>query len=100
MRCGSWLNLLVEIVLLNVTINLLAVSPLHFFWIPAISCVVGLQFLPMARFLAVLSYWACGGAFIALAACTAMGIVVPAAEMRPRCVVSLEAIVECVHRAG
>ena len=59
-----WLNFLVEIVLLNVAISLLAKPSLHIYWIPAISFVVGLHFLPMARFFEAPSYRLCGGAMI------------------------------------
>jgi hypothetical protein len=45
-----WINFAVEIVLLNVVVNLLARPALHIYWIPAISFIVGLHFLPMASF--------------------------------------------------
>ena len=45
-----WLNLVAEIVLLNVAIHLPAAPALRPYWIPAISLVVGLHFLPMAKF--------------------------------------------------
>ncbi|HET8881029.1 MAG TPA: hypothetical protein VFM56_02545 [Solimonas sp.] len=69
-----WINFVFEIVLLNLAINLLAAPSLHVYWIPAISLVVGLHFLPMARFLDVPSYWACGGAMMLLAAATALAL--------------------------
>lgn len=67
-----WLNLLGEIVLLNVAINLLAAPGLRIYWIPAISAVVGLHFLPMARFFRVRNYYAVGAAMIAGAAVAAI----------------------------
>ena len=69
-----WLNLVGEIVLLNVAVNLLAAPPLRVYWVSAISAVVGLHFLPMARFFNVPSYWSCGGAMLLGAAVTASGI--------------------------
>jgi hypothetical protein len=62
-----WINFAVEIVLLNVAIGLLAQPALHIYWIPAISLVVGLHFLPMASFFRVPSYWVCGAAMIGVA---------------------------------
>ena len=59
-----WINFAAEIVLLNVAINLLSAPPLRVYWIPAISLVVGLHFLPMASFFGVPSFWACGAAMI------------------------------------
>lgn len=69
-----WLNLAGEIILLNIALNLLAASDLQRFWIPAISLVVGLHFLPMAVFFRQRSYWWVGGAMIAAAAVTALAI--------------------------
>ena len=69
-----WLNLLIEIVLLNVAINLLVHPSQRIYWIPAISFVVGLHFLPMARFFAVSAYWLCGGAMIGAAGLTVVGL--------------------------
>lgn len=66
-----WINLAAEIVLLNIAVNLLRKPELHVYWIPAISLVVGLHFLPMASFMRVPSYWICGGAMIAVAAVVA-----------------------------
>ncbi len=63
-----WLNLLAEIVLLNIAITLLAAPDLRAYWIPAISVVVGLHFLPMATFFRAQSYWFGGAAMIAVAA--------------------------------
>lgn len=69
-----WVNFAVEIVLLNIAINLLARPALHIYWIPAISLVVGLHFLPMARFFGVPSFVACGAAMIVVAAAVALAI--------------------------
>ena len=69
-----WLNLVAEIVLLNVAINLLAQPALHIYWIPAISLVVGLHFLPMARFFEVPSYWVCAGVMMGVAALTVIAL--------------------------
>ena len=83
-RTLFWINLAVEIVLLNVAVNLLAEPPLRVYWIPAISLVVGLHFLPMASFFRVPSYIACGSAMILLAASVALalrGAVAPAAAL-------------------
>lgn len=66
-----WLNLLGEIVLLNIAINLLTSAERRDFWIPAISAIVGLHFLPMAHFFRVRSYWWVGTAMMAVAAITA-----------------------------
>ncbi len=66
-----WLNFVLEIVLLNIAINLLSQPSQRIYWIPAISFVVGLHFLPMAWFFAVPSYWACGAAMMTVAAGTA-----------------------------
>ena len=87
-----WLNLLLEVVLLNVAINLLIEPELRIYWIPAISLVVGLHFLPMARFLAVPSYWACGGAMIGTAALTAWGVRAGGTHRAPT-LVAAEAVV-------
>jgi len=62
-----WINFAVEIALLNVAIRLLAEPALQVYWIPAISLVVGLHFLPMARFFSVPSYWVCGAVMIGVA---------------------------------
>lgn len=69
-----WINFLVEIVLLNVAINLLTAPWQRVYWTPAISLVVGLHFLPMARFFVAPAYWVCGGAMIVVAALTAWGV--------------------------
>ena len=69
-----WLNLVVEIVLLNVAVNVLSAPEQRIYWIAAISCVVGLHFLPMAVFMDVPSYWLCGGAMIALALAAAAAL--------------------------
>jgi hypothetical protein len=69
-----WVNFAVEIVLLNAAIRLLAQPALHIYWIPAISLVVGLHFLPMARFFGVPSFVACGAAMIVVAAAVAFAI--------------------------
>ncbi|MGH7938576.1 MAG: hypothetical protein ACRD5Z_18615, partial [Bryobacteraceae bacterium] len=62
-----WLNLALEIVLLNIAINLLNHPSLQCYWIPGISFVVGLHVLPMAKFFAVPSYSITGGAMIIVA---------------------------------
>ena len=67
-----WINFAVEIVLLNVAVGLLAPPALHIYWIPAISLVVGLHFLPMASFFSVPSYWGCGLTMIGVAATIAL----------------------------
>lgn len=85
-----WINFVFEIVLLNVAINLLSAPAQQVYWIPAISLVVGLHFLPMARFMNVPSYWACGGALMLGAAATAFAIHMRVAE--PTMLVALEAI--------
>ena len=87
-----WLNLLGEIVLLNVAVNLLIAPHLSIYWIPAISLVVGLHFLPMAWFFAVRSYRACGGAMIAVAALTAGGVWAEGVH-RGAVLVAMEAVV-------
>ena len=86
-----WLNLFGEIVLLNVAINLLVAPGLRIYWIPAISLVVGLHFLPMAGFFGVSSYWACGGTMMAVAAATALGVWASVAA--PPILVASEAVV-------
>ena len=87
-----WLNLVAEIVLLNVAINLLAAPALRVYWIPAISLVVGLHFLPMAKFFGVPSYWICGGAMVGAAALTTLGIR-ESLLTAPLVLVAIEAIV-------
>jgi hypothetical protein len=67
-----WINFVVEIALLNVAIALLASPALHVYWIPAISFVVGLHFLPMARFFSVPSYFVCGAVMIGVAGTIAL----------------------------
>lgn len=67
-----WINFVVEIVLLNVAIGFLAQPALHIYWIPAISLLVGLHFLPMASFFRVPSYWLCGAAMIGVAGATTL----------------------------
>lgn len=67
-----WINFVVEIALLNVAIALLADPAMHVYWIPAISLVVGLHFLPMARFFSVPSYWVCGAVMIGVAGTTTL----------------------------
>lgn len=78
-----WLNFALEIVLLNIAINLLQAPSLRVYWIPAISFVVGLHFLPMAQFFRVPYYWICGGAMMAAAIAATIairwGIFLPAA---------------------
>ncbi len=69
-----WINLVVEIVLLNVAVNLLARPDLRPYWIPAISFVVGLHFLPMAGFFSVPSYLGGGAAMMGMAAATAFAM--------------------------
>jgi hypothetical protein len=80
-----WLNFALEIVLLNIAINLLNHPSLQVYWIPAISFVVGLHFLPMAKFFGTPAYWLCGGAMIAVAIVTTVairyGIVMPSAAV-------------------
>ena len=85
-----WINFAVEIVLLNVAINLLSAPPLRIYWIPAISLVVGLHYLPMASFFGVPSFWACGAAMIAVAAVVAG--MINAGLGSPQVVVAGEAI--------
>ena len=87
-----WVNLVAEIVLLNVAVNLLAAPALRIYWIPAISLVVGLHFLPMARFFSVPSYWVCGGAMVMVAALTMLGVR-SALVAAPFVLVAVEAIV-------
>jgi hypothetical protein len=78
-----WLNFALEIVLLNIAINLLQAPALRIYWIPAISFVVGLHFLPMAQFFRVPSYWICGAVMMAVAIVATIairwGIFLPAA---------------------
>ena len=69
-----WLNLVAEIILLNVAIILLGAPELRIYWVPAISLVVGLHFLPMASFFGVPSYRVCGGAMVGVAALTTLGL--------------------------
>lgn len=73
-----WLNLVIEIVLLNVAINLLQAPSHRIYWIPAISFVVGLHFLPMAKFFSVPSYWTTGGAMMGVAVVIALAMQSPA----------------------
>jgi hypothetical protein len=53
--------------LLNLAVNLLRQPAQRVYWIPAISLIVGLHFLPMASFLRVPSYWGCGVAMMGTA---------------------------------
>ncbi|MEO6871649.1 MAG: hypothetical protein ABI233_05450 [Chthoniobacterales bacterium] len=69
-----WLNFVFEIVLLNIAINLFQAPSLRIYWIPAISFVVGLHFLPMTKFFAVSSYWITRGAMIVVAVATALAM--------------------------
>jgi hypothetical protein len=62
-----WINFILEIVLLNVAVALLDAPSLQVYWLPAISLVVGLHFLPLAVIFAVPSFGACGAAFITAA---------------------------------
>ncbi|NKF20826.1 hypothetical protein [Solimonas marina] len=59
-----WINFALELVLLNIAIRVLGAPQFHLYWIPAISLIVGLHFLPMASFMKVPSYWFCGGAMM------------------------------------
>lgn len=85
-----WINFVFEIVLLNVAINLLAAPAQQVYWVPAISLVVGLHFLPMARFMNVPSYWLCGVALMLGAAASATAIAMSVTA--PTLLVSLESI--------
>ena len=87
-----WVNLVAEIVLLNVAVNLLAAPAQRIYWIPAISLVVGLHFLPMARFFRVPSYRVCGGAMVTVAALTTLAVR-SAFLAAPLVLVAIEAIV-------
>lgn len=69
-----WANFSLEIILLNVAINLLNSPALHVYWLPAISLVVGLHFLPLAAIFAAPSYWACGTAMVAVAGATVAAV--------------------------
>jgi hypothetical protein len=85
-----WLNLTAEIVLLNLAALALNATGRPAYLIPAISVVVGLHFLPMARFFSVPSYLWTGGAMIAVAAAAAAAISGHFAE--PSRVVGFEAL--------
>jgi hypothetical protein len=69
-----WINFVLEIVLLNVAVALLDAPALHVYWLPAISLVVGLHFLPLAVIFAVPSFWACGAAMMTVAAAISAAI--------------------------
>jgi hypothetical protein len=85
-----WLNLAAEIVLLNLAALALNATGRPAYLIPAISVVVGLHFLPMARFFDVPSYLWTGLAMIAVAAVAAMAIATLFAD--PSRVVAMEAL--------
>lgn len=85
-----WINLALEIVLLNVVIYLLAQPALHIYWIPAISLVVGLHFLPMASFFNVPSYWPCG--LVLMGAAGAVTLVLRSGVASPGLYVAGEAL--------
>lgn len=89
-----WINFAVEIALLNIAINLLAQPALHIYWIPTISLVVGLHFLPMARFFGVPSFLACGAAMIGVAA--AVAFVIQTGVDAPQLYVAGEALANAV----
>lgn len=89
-----WLNFALEIVLLNIAINLLARPALQIYWIPAISFVVGLHFLPMAKFFEVPSYWLCGAAMIFAAFVTFL--LIRSGALMPRPVIAAEALVNAL----
>lgn len=89
-----WINFAVEIALLNIAIKLLAQPALHIYWIPAISLVVGLHFLPMARFFGVPSFVACGAAMIGVAA--AVAFVIQTGVDAPQLYVAGEALANAV----
>lgn len=89
-----WINFVFEIVLLNIAITLLSAPALQVYWVPAISFVVGLHFLPMARFMNVPSYWLCGGALMLGAAVTAAAIRIGAAA--PTLLVALESLLNAL----
>jgi hypothetical protein len=86
-----WVNFAVEIVLLNIAINLLRAPSLRIYWIPAISFVVGLHFLPMARIFAVSSYWITGSAMIGVAVVMVLAMHFPAVS--PSAAAAAEALV-------
>ena len=69
-----WLNFAGEVILLNIATALLSAPRLRVFWVPAISLVVGLHFLPMAGFFRVRSYRWVGAAMMVTAAVVAMEI--------------------------
>src|SRR3546814_4944362 len=85
-----WINFVFEIVLLNIAITLLSAPSQQVYWVPAISLVVGLHFLPMARFMNVPSYWFCGVVLMLGAAATAFAIGSRAAA--PTLLVALESL--------
>src|SRR3546814_3547949 len=85
-----WINFVFEIVLLNIAIMLLSAPSQQVYWVPAISLVVGLHFLPMARFMNVPSYWFCGVVLMLGAAATAFAIGSRAAA--PTQLVALESL--------
>ena len=85
-----WINLGVEIVLINLALVLLSRPALQPYWVPAISFVVGLHFLPMASFFAVPSYWGGGAAMIGTAA--AISLAMRSAVVAPPLLIAGEAV--------
>lgn len=89
-----WLNFTAEIVLLNIAINLLARPSLQIYWIPAISFVVGLHFLPMAKFFRVSSYWTTGSVMMLVA--VAMAAVMRSTAVSPFAAAAAEALINAL----
>ena len=85
-----WINLGIEIVLLNLALGLLSRPALHSYWVPAISFVVGLHFLPMANFFAVPSYWGGGAAMIGTS--VAVSLAMRSAVVAPPLLIAGEAV--------
>ena len=81
---------MVEITLINLALVLLARPALHPYWVPAISFVVGLHFLPMASFFNVPSYRSGGLAMIGLAAANSFAM--KSGAVSPQFLVAGEAV--------
>ena len=89
-----WINLAVEIALINAAIFLLSSPELHRYWVPAISLAVGLHFLPLASISSVPSYWTCGLAMMGVAAIVAVVLALDLSS--PQLSIAAEAIVNAV----
>jgi hypothetical protein len=89
-----WLNFALEIVLLNIAINLLQAPSLRIYWIPAISFVVGLHFLPMGLFFRVPAHLICGAAMMAVA--VAATIMIRSGILLPPAITAVEGLINAL----